>query len=254
MFFLLSKILAFLIDPFNWCILLLLIAQIIKHRPLRRKFRWTALIVFIVFSNTALFQWIVASWETKYEQPYINPDLEYNIVVLGGYSSIEEATYQISFSAASDRLLHALPLLYKHDNNRLILSGGSAEIYFEETPESEYIKSFLKSIQIDEDRIVIESKSRNTYENAVQVADLFKSVKDTNSVILITSAFHMYRAKSCFNKQNLNVIPYPVDPLRSTSPLKPKDYFFPSLNTLTTWPILIKEWIGIMVYAIKSYI
>ncbi len=253
MFFLLSKILSFLIHPFNWFLLLLIFAQFIKTPKRKKLFRFTSLAIFVIFSNAALFQFVCAKWENNYSIPDISSKQANNIVVLGGYSSINEESRQISFSFGADRILQALPLVQVNSENKLILSGGGSNIYFDETPESEYMAPFLNSIGIDSRQIYIENKSRNTYENALYSFDLLSEEADS-SIILVTSSFHMYRARACFEKQGFKVLPYPTNPLQSVTKLKPGDYFLPSLHALNTWPILIKEWIGIIVYKMKGYI
>jgi uncharacterized SAM-binding protein YcdF (DUF218 family) len=48
----------------------------------------------------------------------------------------------------------------------------------------------------------------NTAEEAVAVKELIGSSK---KIILVTSAYHMYRAKRLFEKQGFEVIEYKVD-------------------------------------------
>ena len=48
----------------------------------------------------------------------------------------------------------------------------------------------------------------NTAEEAVAVKELISSSK---RIILVTSAYHMYRAKRLFEKQGFQVVPYKVD-------------------------------------------
>nr|WP_319398606.1 YdcF family protein [uncultured Carboxylicivirga sp.] len=240
--------------PFNWALILFIIAQVLKNRRIKKYLRISAFSILLLFSNTAFFQYVCSAWEEQFPIPSLNSDQPYNIVVLGGYSSMNEESQQISFNHAADRLLNALPILFLNPDNKIVLSGGSANIYFDETPESAYIINYLKSINISKDKILVEDKSRNTYENALFTTKLLQDSHLEQPIILVTSAFHMYRANACFNKQGMKVIPYPTQPLRSLTPLKPLDYFTPSLNTLNTWPTLIKEWVGIIIYKIRSYV
>lgn len=253
MFFLLSKVLSFLIHPFNWFILLLLISLFIKTPKLKKRLRLSSLAIFILFSNFGLFQFVCSQWENLYSIPKLDTEQEYNIVVLGGYSSIDEDSRQISFGFGAGRIIQALPLAKLNPKNKLILSGGGANIYFDETPESDYMAPFIQSIGFDSTQVRIENKSRNTHENALYCAQLLNATGE-NSIVLVTSSFHMLRAKACFEKQGLKVLPYPTNPLRSLTTLKPTDYFFPSLHALNMWPILIKEWVGIIAYKLKGYI
>ena len=198
MFFILSKILSFLIYPFNWSLLFFITAHFIKRKKLRKSLRIAAIVNLVFFSNTAIYQSVTSSWEQQYTTPKLSAYQSYNIVVLGGYSSMNEENGQICFNQAADRILQALPLFYQNDSNQLILSGGSANIYFDETPESDYLVEFLHSIQIPEERILVEAKSRNTYENALFTAELLnKQTQQKNSCIGYICLSHV-QSKSLF--------------------------------------------------------
>ena len=56
----------------------------------------------------------------------------------------------------------------------------------------------------------LEDRSRNTAENAVQAAKLLQP-KPGQKWILITSAFHMPRAKALFEAQGFEILARPVD-------------------------------------------
>ena len=71
-------------------------------------------------------------------------------------------------------------------------------------------------------------------------------------IILVTSAFHMHRAKNIFEKENFHVIPFPVD-FRSKknyyaegiySPFK----FLPNAQSLNDSSFAIREIIGRIYY------
>jgi uncharacterized SAM-binding protein YcdF (DUF218 family) len=57
--------------------------------------------------------------------------------------------------------------------------------------------------------MTFESKSRNTYENAVFSADIVKPEASQNW-LLVTSAFHLPRAMGCFRKAGWNVYAAPT--------------------------------------------
>lgn len=253
MFFVLSKILTFLLSPFNWCLILLLLTFFSRSDKQKKRLKIIYLLVFVIFSNTWIFQKIISQWE----YPITNIQLVNNnkpVVVLGGFSSYVEHADRIHFNDASDRLLQALLYHKSSTPNKLIISGGSAEIYFDEKPESEFVKDYLINIGIDKEDIIIENKSRNTYENALYTSHLMDSLLISKDIILVTSAFHMKRAKACFVKQGFNVDSLSAHSFTIHKPLKPGDYLLPSLTTLQRWAILNKEWMGIVVYKLKGYI
>ena len=87
MFFIISKILAFLIKPSFWILTLLLTSIIIKNK---RTFLLTLTLFFYVFfTNEYLYNKLVKNWETK--QISIN-EIEENYdlgIVLGGFSDYD---------------------------------------------------------------------------------------------------------------------------------------------------------------------
>ncbi|TRX64258.1 YdcF family protein [Carboxylicivirga sp. M1479] len=254
MFFLLSKILGFIIIPFNWCIALLLGARISKKYRLKKIMYTAAVSIFLLFSNTFLFQKLITNWEGPCQALNEHYKNAKPLVILGGLSSYDEMVKRIHFKDASDRLLQGI-LLHKNNPDRLmIISGGSAEIYFTERPEADYLNEYLINIGIDSSKVAFEKKSRNTHENAFYTAALFDSLQINKDITLITSAFHMKRAQQCFEKMGFEVSPLGTQYFSNHQALKPADYFIPSLTTLQLWPIVIKEWLGLLVYKMKGYI
>ncbi|WP_439184705.1 YdcF family protein [Carboxylicivirga taeanensis] len=254
MFFLLSKILFFLLVPFNWCVLLIIGGTLSKHKRLKYYLFGSAATLFLLFSNTFIFQKVIAQWEHPTENLNQLAPNHTPIVVLGGLSSYDEQTDRIIFKEATDRLMQALLLFKKNPSRLVVITGGSAEIYFEEKPEAEYLKDYLMAIGIPASQILVESQSRNTHENAFNTAALFDSHQLKKDITLVTSAFHMKRATACFEKQNFSVQAVATNPFTNHQPFKPADYFLPSLHTLQSWAILTKEWAGMLVYKLKGYL
>ncbi|MCG8582054.1 MAG: YdcF family protein [Bacteroidales bacterium] len=254
MFFLLSKILSFLLIPFNWCIILIAVAIIFKSRRIKKLAYILATIVFLFFSNTYIFQKVLKAWEYPAESLQTEQYITKPIVVLGGLSNYEDSIHRIHFKEASDRLLQAILIHRMNAERPIIISGGSAEIYFEERPEADYLHEYLINIGIDSTKILFEKQSRNTYENALYTADLLDSMSIKKDISLITSAFHMKRAKACFEKQGFKVDAISTHIMSNHQALKPADYFLPSLSTLQLWPLLIKEWMGILIYKMKGFV
>lgn len=254
MFFLLSKILSVLISPFLWILILWGGSYLKRLKAQRKLFRWLAIICFLVFSNGALFQLTMQWWEKE-----IIPMSEMNgkastVVVLGGMSALHEPTGRICFHASVDRLLQALQLYHEDYVDRIVISGGSAEILREEVPEAEYLLPFLLDMGLDKKDLFIEKRSRNTYENALYTRELFEEQQMDKEIILVTSAFHMRRARGCFEKQGFKVSEYTVQFNQNTEPIDFRSVTIPSLGTLLEWEIVFKEWVGIVVYRIKRYL
>jgi uncharacterized SAM-binding protein YcdF (DUF218 family) len=252
MFFTISKISSFLLSPFFWlCILALAALAIKKHR---RKLSITAVIVFLVFSNQALFTVITNWWEDDLiDIPHFNYPTR-PIVVLGGYCAMDRATGRTRFNQSGDRLMQALMVRQSKSNQKIVLSGGAANIYRTERGEGAVVKEALVKMGIAPQWVFADSVSRNTYENSLETKKLFDKHQWEYKIILSTSAWHMPRAQSCFEKQGFQVIPLATDHLTPTEPLVWSNYIIPSAGTLASWDLLMREWLGLVVYKIKGYI
>ena len=89
----------------------------------------------------------------------------------------------------------------------------------------------------------------NTADEAVAVKEL---ISPSKRIILVTSAFHMYRAKRLFEKQGFEVIPYKVDYKANRDNKNTIMDFLPSANNLELTETSIREIIGRMYYLVKN--
>ena len=248
MFFIASKLLSFLIKPTIWVFILLIGALIFKAK--RRKLLIYTISVFLVFSNEFLADEAARAWEIS---PKSISSLTHNYkygIVLGGYSSYNKAIEHIDFNDSGDRLISAIELYKLGKIDKIIISGGNGELINNGMKESEWSKSFLINMGIDSKDILLENSSKNTMQNAQNTANLIKS-DISQTLLLITSANHIKRAKFCFNKNNFTIDCYPTD-CTSTDITLSFDYLFiPNTDALEKWESLFHEWIGYIVYRIK---
>lgn len=88
---------------------------------------------------------------------------------------------------------------------RLVLSGGDGSIFGEGPKEAVEMKRLAIRLGVPEQAIVLDDRSRTTYENAIGV----KRVLGEGSILLVTSASHMPRAAGLFRGQGFTVTPAP---------------------------------------------
>jgi len=91
-----------------------------------------------------------------------------------------------------------------------------------------------------------ETRSRNTYENALFSADILRD-QDIRTVYLVTHAAHMARAKATFEAFGLAVIAAPVGVPPIHQELSYRD-FMPSAHALATSAAAIYEYLGRLWY------
>jgi len=249
-FFLLSKILSFLIDPFFWIEVFLLASLIHKRKYLRRRFLTLGLLFLILFSNPFIYKFINDLWTVKHVD--LKEKYDYGIL-LGGMIDIESTPENILFLKNNDRLLNTIELFSEKKIKKILISGASGSLN-SELKEAEILKKYLVKIGIPDSCVIAENSSKNTYENAIyceKILTQIHSSKDFNCLI-ITSDYHMRRSLACFKKTNLNIHPYVKKPTIKHFDL---EYIIvPQSSALFSWKILLHEMVGYFTYKLLNYI
>ena len=100
---------------------------------------------------------------------------------------------------------------------KIIVSGGQGE--GEDITEASAMRNFLVSNGVDENLIIMENKSRNTYENFLFTKKLLKKQtgKDEFKITVISNNFHMYRAKYLANEVGFDTLGYPAPAHKSST-------------------------------------
>ena len=169
------------------------------------------------------------------------------IIVLGGVVNevVTKFRGQISIGGAIERLTELATLSRRYPDAKLIFTSGSGKILSQNIKETDVIAPLLTTMGINLDRVLLESQSRNTHENAVMSLELAKPAPD-ETWVLITSAFHMPRSVGIFRKIGWNVLPYPVDFNTNGEVV-----LVPSFNLISGLSYLsgsFHEWIGLLFY------
>lgn len=256
MFFILSKTLIFLIKPINWVAILILVAVFTKSEKRRKRSLVAACVLFFVFNNHFLFNQVARWWE---EDTITTDQIEqaYDIgILLGGYSNpyIIPSEDRHNFSTRGNRFMNAFELYQKGKIKKLMLSGGSGSLLQNNPSEAERVYQLLVSWGIPPGDIIRESKSKNTYENALFSKQIIEREYPDARLLLITSAWHMPRAKRCFWKVGLQPTLFSVDFFSERTRWAPESWLFPYRLGFVRWEYLIKEWVGLLMYKLKGYI
>ena len=117
------------------------------------------------------------------------------LIVLGAQirESGPSAVLQFRLDAAAD-------YLNENEGTMCIVSGGQG--YNEPFPEAEGMRESLVRAGISEDRILMETRSRNTDEN-IEFSKAFIDPAN-DSVCIVTNNFHVYRALFLAKKHGLS--------------------------------------------------
>jgi len=199
-----------------------------------------------IFSNN-FFKLVEGS---EYRKPISAIDSADAIVVLSGVLEINEvgdSTY-VEWGDP-DRFFGGIALFKAGKAQKLVFTGGKMPWDNAKKTEGEVLKEYAISNGIPTENILVTKDVENTADEAVAVKEL---INPSKKIILVTSAYHMYRAKKLFEKQGFEVIPYKIDyKIRGNNELKFMD-FLPSAINLQLTETGIREIIGRLFYLIKD--
>ncbi len=254
MFFILSKVFQFLFSPLTWILVLLIPAVIIhKKKPKSaKKMMITAFAMLIFFTNPFLLYEAMRAYEVDaVKKEELRENYDYAIL-LSGMLTYDDYYDRINFQRSADRLLQTLDLYHEGRVKKIFITGGSGEIFNQKDKEAIILKDYLMKIGIPEEDILIESNSRNTFENARESVNILPPDKGYK-FLLITSAFHMRRTIACFKKQGYSFDVYVTDRYAGKRRWN-IDLFVPKAEILSYWAILFREIGGLAVYKITGKI
>ena len=170
------------------------------------------------------------------------------IVVLGGgESDIQSNVWQQPNTGdAGDRFITALSLAHEHPGAIVLFTGGSGRL-MGGASGAEIAQAIFIGAGLEKSRLILESASRNTAENATMSLELVPDNLD-GEWLLVTSAFHMRRAVASFCAAGWrNIVPWPTDYRTGGFTDRIGWNFASNLNELN---IGVREWIGLAAYSL----
>ncbi len=255
MFFLLSKVLDFVLLPTVW-LLVLLIAALVARQP-RRKRQWlvAALVVFLLSTNSGLVNEALLAWERPPVPLSALPAQSDAAVLLTGITGGNKSPHdRVYLGPGADRLTHALWLYRAGRVRRIVISGGSGAIGHRGPTEAGELATLLRLAGVPARDLLLEEKSRNTHENALYTKALLAKHPDIESLVLVTSAFHQRRAMGCFEKAGLRPVAFPAGFRSSDRRLTPAAWLLPSPGALQELSGLVHEIAGWLTYRLLGYL
>jgi uncharacterized SAM-binding protein YcdF (DUF218 family) len=197
-----------------WLVLILMMAWNLY----RRKFWWAAihgLMVFglSLFGSTPLPGWLLAGLEKPYVNACWADAREADaIIVLGGYLTDGQKKEPAGFDVSQhfDRLLAGIEIVRRSKAKCLVLGGGSIPQEGKFVSEYDLIKPWLDQAGLGDTAIKHLGICANTNEEARRVKVLMNN-NNWETVCLVTSAWHMRRARGAFESAGVQVIPVACD-------------------------------------------
>ncbi len=167
------------------------------------------------------------------------------IVNSGGFRSRPEPV-----STTYARVFNGVEAFKKSRSGVLVLSGGGIERRDES--EAAVMKHLAMSLGVSDTRIILETSSRDTREQARSVKKMV-FLSEKSRIGIVTSAMHMARARRAFKKAfpRNEVTAVPVHYYYSPFTWSYKR-FIPSVEALTFSTAVVHEWIGMFWYGITG--
>jgi uncharacterized SAM-binding protein YcdF (DUF218 family) len=252
-FFVASKIFWFVAAPTNLLIMVTAVGVLFsfsrgKPRRWARSLAIVGALALVIAGFSPLGALLLRPLEDRFPQPSLAGLDPSGIIVLGGPvdEEISKARGEVHLIEGAERLTAGVELASRFPKARLVYTGGSGRLLSSGASEAEQARRLWIDLNIPAARILIEDRSRNTYENAVFTRDLLKPVPG-ETFVLVTSAYHMPRSVGLFRKAGFAVVPVPVDyrtagTLQDLVPKRLAD------EGLALVDLSLREWIGLAAY------
>ena len=243
----------FLLYPFTWALILLFLALVTYNQKRRKRLLLWGFGILVFFSNSFVIDELVRAWEVEVT---LTGDIDSSVktaIVLGGGAYHDKETGKIKYGRNADRYLSVLSPYREGVVEKILVSGGPANYLEPWAKESEIIKGLYLLCGLPGEDVMIEDKSLNTYQNALNCKPILNNLGE-EKFLLITSSIHMRRAIACFEKQGIKVQPYSAMKMVGTRRWQIDYLLVPSLSNFSKWGALIHEWVGFLSYKVRGYV
>jgi uncharacterized SAM-binding protein YcdF (DUF218 family) len=249
--FVVSKLFWNMVQPLSLVFLLGgLSLVLIGFRVLRMAAAALSLALLILFLTlyTTLGSVLLQTLEARFPRPASDPAQLSCMIVLGGAFETEVTTTRrgMDLNQAADRFVEALRLAIRYPQAKILVSGGDGSLSGAYEGDAAASIRFFEAFGIPRDRLIVETTSRNTDENAQNSRELLAS-SGLGQCLLITSAFHMPRSVGLFRKAGVDVAPWPVDYRTAGNLSFALDFTQPTLNA-QQMSTAVREWVGLAAY------
>jgi uncharacterized SAM-binding protein YcdF (DUF218 family) len=251
----LSKLVIVLVSPLGTCLVLAALGLgllLLRWRRSGRLVMAVGALWLLLWSLPMPAFWLGRGLERQYPQrlaaAYPKADA---IVLLGGGMTGARPGWidrPEASNAAADRVWFAARLYKAGRAPWIIVSAGSSPDAGQ--PEADAMASLLVDLGVPKSALLLDTQSRNTWQNALYSNDLMNAHHLTTA-LLVTSALHMPRALAAFRKRGVEVIPAPADfdgPPVGAWPQR----WLPSADALRKSSRAFTEYVGLWGYRLRG--
>ena len=246
----LAKILPIFVLPTGVIILLLVLSLVLRRRALA-----AAALAVLWLSSTPLvsdaLMRAAEGWQVR--QPVASAPTADAIVVLSGMLSVipgREPTAE--WSDAVDRIDAGVALARADKAPLLVFTSEWFPWDAAGLDKGRLLADRAAELGVARERIQVTRRVSNTADEASAVSDVLTARGGSRapaSVILVTSAYHMRRARLLFARAGLSVTPFPVD-FRTSAEPRSFGRLVPQAGSLYNTEIALREFYGYLYYRI----
>jgi uncharacterized SAM-binding protein YcdF (DUF218 family) len=206
-----------------------------------------AILLLYGLSISPVANYLAYSLEKDYfRAPAVKKPIDVIVVLGGDVNDINAMNRTFASEASAARLLHGVEMFNKYEAKYLICAGkGTAKM-----SEGEVMAQMAFAVGVPKEKIRIDAKSNNTWENAVELNKMFANKKIY--IGIVTSGYHMKRSEKEFKKYFSNIVPLPASYLYSSPGEKNVLKYIPQTEELHRTAIALRELIGSIWYQIKG--
>lgn len=234
-------------------VLLLIVLTVVfirRRRKLATCFGIAAAALLYLLSIEPVRDLIILPLENRY--PPLPKDIllknEHLVILGGGIIPRSPETGGASLSpGACKRTVYGGILARRYDLD-ILTTGGIVLSKKIETPEAAAAEKLLIATGLSPDRITAETRSTNTWENALYA----REKTGAGMIVLVTSAYHMPRAFKSFEAAGFCVIPAPTD-YRGNRHGYGLLSFLPDSSVFEESSLGIHEYLGLLYYTLRYY-
>ncbi len=250
MFFVISKILLYLVLPPSCILILMMVGFVMLKR--KRLAGWflivSGFLLLYGLSIEPVSNLLIMPIEKSHPPLKDSGTPADAIVVLsGGVRDLSWLGLEPEPSDSSLERVVKSVMLYRSLRRPVLIAGGSGSLIYPKIPEADAMARAAVGLGVPEKDIVIENKSRNTLESARAVRGLLKG----NRIVLVTSAVHMKRSVALFKKLRFDVVPAPTGYLAMQRPASFYS-FIPSAACLSTSAVALLEYCSFAWYSMTG--
>lgn len=243
----LHKLLPLIVSPLGIVIALLVLALVVKKQwPVH-----VAIFTLLVCALPLTAQTLWISLESDYEYQPISrvPKADAVVVLSGMLGGFESDDGYVTDWGDPDRFFAGVQLVKSGKSDFLIFTRGQMP-WNKITPEGEILKEKAMELGVSSNKMLLTSIVSNTAQEALAVKQLMDE-NGLDDIILVTSSFHLPRAKMLFDHAGIRTYFYPTD-FKAIGRNLDWLSFIPSASAFVRTSDGIREFIGRAYYRIKN--